>query len=439
MMKKLFAAALGLCLSAQPALADPLRERIAHDLPGLMEIYRDLHANPELSFQEVRTASILAKAARDAGFDVTENVGKTGVVAVLKNGDGPTILIRTDMDALPVTEQTGLTFASTKTGISDAGVETGIMHACGHDTHMTAWIETARLLSARRSQWSGTLVMIAQPAEEIGMGARAMLADGLYRRFPKPDFALAFHDSSDLPAGVIGTTSGYALANVDSVDVLVKGIGSHGAAPHAGKDPIVLASAIVTRLQTLVSRELDPVDPAVVTVGSIHGGSKHNIIPSEVRLQLTVRSYSDETRKALLDGIRRVAEGEAKVAGLAGDLMPVVSVKDPYTRSTYNAPELTERLAAVFRDRFGAERVVSPPPAMVGEDFGEYSLADREKIQGLLFRVGAASEESLAMVDGDVRRLPSLHSPFFAPDAEKVIATASEAMVSAVLHIMRQQ
>jgi len=432
MISRLLASALCLAIWVQPAFAQSLREQIGRDLPGLMAIYRDLHANPELSFQELRTAKVLADAARKAGFEVTEQVGKTGVVAVLKNGMGPTVLIRTDMDALPVTEQTGLPYASTKRGVSEAGVESGIMHACGHDTHMTTWIETARLLSARKSEWSGTLVMIAQPAEEIGMGARAMLAGGLYERFPKPDYALAFHDSSDLEAGIIGTTSGYALANVDSVDMVVRGIGSHGAAPQAGKDPIVLASAIVTRLQTLVSRELDPVDPAVVTVGSIHGGSKHNIIPDEVRLQLTVRSYSDATRKTLLDGIRRIANGEAIAAGIPENLRPLITVKEPYTRSTYNSPGLTALLSNLFQRTFGENALVHPPPAMVGEDFGEYRLADPKHIESLIFRVGAVSEENFVKAGGDVRQLPSLHSPFFAPDAERVIATAAEAMVSAV-------
>lgn len=312
MQRFLLPAAIGLLATVSTsALAATAQEdvsaTIARDLPGLMTVYRDLHAHPELSMQEVRSAALLAKAARDAGFTVTEKVGGTGVVAVLKNGEGPTVLIRADMDGLPVVEQTGLPFASKQRGTSTAGVESGIMHACGHDTHMTAWIETARLMAARKSAWSGTLVMIGQPAEETGEGALAMLKDGLYSRFPKPDYTLAFHDSADLPAGQVGAAVGWALANVDSVDMDVRGIGGHGAYPQTTKDPIVLASSIVMKLQTLASRETNPLDPVVVTVGSFHAGAKHNVISDDAKLQLTVRSYSDETRNRLLDGIRRIA------------------------------------------------------------------------------------------------------------------------------------
>ncbi len=435
MIRSAIAATLVL-LAASPAQAETVSERIQADMPGLTAIYRDLHANPELSFQEVRSARILADAARKAGFEVTEKVGRTGIVAVLRNGAGPTVLIRADMDALPVTEQTGLAYASKMRGVSTAGVESGVMHACGHDTHMTTWIETARLLAARKGEWSGTLVMIGQPAEEVGRGARAMLADGLYTRFPKPDVVLAFHDSADLPAGVIGAAGGYAWANADSVDMLVRGVGGHGAAPQSTRDPIVLASAIVLRLQTLVSREMNPVDPAVVTVGSIHGGAKHNIVPDEVKLQLTVRSYSDETRAKLLAGIRRIAAGEAMAAGMPEDRMPVVTVMEDYTRSTYNTPELTERMKALFRQRFGAERVLDLAPAMVAEDFGEYGRADREHIASLIFRVGAVPPETIAAAKREGRELPSLHSALFVPDAPRVIAAASEAMTLAAMELM---
>jgi hippurate hydrolase len=437
-MNRALLAAIPLLIAASPALAQSpsIRETIQSDMPGLLAVYRDLHANPELSFQEVRSAGIMAEAARKAGFTVTEKVGGTGVVAVLRNGPGPTVLIRADMDGLPVVEQTGLTFASKRRGVSTAGVESGIMHACGHDTHMTTWIETARLLGVRKAGWSGTLVMIAQPAEELGKGARAMLADGLYTRFPKPDVVLAFHDSADLPAGAIGAASGYAWANADSVDILVRGVGGHGAAPQTTKDPIVLASAIVLRLQTLVSREMNPVEPAVVTVGAIHGGAKHNIVPDEVRLQLTVRSYGDETRTKLLDGIRRVAAGEAMASGMPADRLPEVTVAADYTRSTYNTPALTERMKALFRQSFGAERVLDLPPAMVAEDFGEYGRADRDHIASLIFRVGAVAPETIAAAKREGRELPSLHSALFAPEADKVIAAASEALTLAALDLM---
>jgi len=373
---------------------------------------------------------------RSLGFKVTEKVGKTGVVAVLANGPGPTVMLRADMDGLPVVEQTGLPFASRQTAVSASGIETGVMHACGHDTHMAAWIGAAQLLSERRKQWSGTLVMIAQPGEETGEGAAAMLADGLFERFPKPDYAIAFHNAAQFPAGVIGYSPGYALANVDSVDILVSGVGGHGAYPHTTKDPIVLASSIVMKLQTLVSRENDPLEPAVVTVGSFHGGSKHNIIPDEARLQLTVRSYSDESRKALLDGISRIARGEALAAGIPEDRMPKVTVAESYTPATYNDPSFAKDIAAVFTARFGAEHVREVPSVMGGEDFGRYRRADPEHIKSLIFWVGGVPPAYWEEAQAGARELPSLHSPFWAPDAEKVIGTAAEALTSAALGLM---
>jgi amidohydrolase len=418
------------------AQSDGLRQAIAADMPGLTAIYRDLHQNPELGFQEVRSAKVLADAARKAGFAVTEKVGRTGVVAVLRNGAGPTVMIRADMDALPVIEQTGLAFASQARATSTAGVESGVMHACGHDTHMTAWIETARLLAARKGDWSGTLVMIAQPAEEIGEGARAMLADGLFTRFPKPDVVLAFHDSATLPAGTIGYTPGFTMANVDSVDVTVKGVGGHGASPHTTRDPIVLASAIVTRLQTLVSRESSPFDPSVVTVGSLHAGATYNIIPDEAKLQLTVRSYSDASRKLLLDGIARIVRGEAIAAGIADDRMPVVVVKKGSIPATYNSPDLTAAVAGQLSERFGAERVKQVQPSTVGEDFSEFYLADRQRVKSLILWVGGVPQDKWDAAQRAGSGLPSLHSPFWAPDAETVIGTAAEALSSAAMRLM---
>ena len=429
-------AAAAFALIAAPAAAETVGDRLKAELPGLMEIYRDLHANPELSFQEVRSAAIMAKAARAAGFEVTEKVGQTGVVAVLRNGPGPVVLLRADMDGLPIVEQTGLPFASKRRGVSTAGVESGIMHGCGHDTHMTAWIATARLLAARKAEWSGTLVMVAQPAEELGLGARAMLADGLYSRFPKPDFALAFHDTSDLPSGVIGATPGYALANVDSVDVTFHGLGGHGSQPHKTKDPIVLAAAFVNRVQTVISRENDPQDPAVITVGSFHAGAKHNIISDKAELQLTVRSYSDATRARLLAGIRRVAEGEAAVAGLPASLKPDVTVREPYTRSTFNTPDFTRSMLDFLKGHFGSERVQITPPSMGGEDFGEFGRADAPRIQSLIFWVGGYPADAIAKAKAEGGAAPGIHSPFFAPEAGKVIATAAEALTLSAMQLM---
>ncbi len=404
----------------------------------LMALYRDFHANPELSMQEVRSAAILAKEARKAGFEVTERVGKTGVVAVLRNGPGPTLLIRADMDALPVKEQTGLPFASTVKAMTPTGLESDVMHACGHDTHMTAWIGVARAMAAAKDKWSGTLVMIGQPGEETGQGAGAMLADGLFTRFPKPDYIIAFHDAAVLPAGVVGITPGYALANVDSVDMIVRGVGGHGAVPQNTRDPIVLAARIVGALQTLVSRENDPQSPAVVTVGSFHAGAKHNIISDEAKLQLTVRSYTPETRRLLLDGIRRIARGEAIAAGVPDDKMPIVTIREAdYTPATFNTEKLSARAQGLFAAHFGADRLASPKPAMVGEDFSKYWLADKSK-ESLLIWVGGTPKAQWDKVGGDASKLPSLHSPFWAPDAEAVIETASEAMTLLALDILKK-
>ncbi len=421
---------------AVPAQAEDLRAAVAADMPALMELYRDLHANPELSFEEIETAAKLAARLRALGFEVTEGVGKTGVVGVMRNGDGPVVMLRADMDGLPVVEQTGLPYASKRTATPASGVETGVMHACGHDTHMAGWIGAAQLLAERKDQWRGTLVMVGQPAEEIGEGALAMLADGLYTRFPKPDYVLAFHDAAQFPAGMIGYSPGYALANVDSVDVVVPGVGGHGAYPHTTRDPIVLASAIVMKLQTLVSRENSPLEPAVVTVGSFLAGSKHNIIPDEAKLQITVRSYSDENRQRLLDGIARIARGEAIAAGMPEDRMPTVTVADPYTPSTFNTVDFTEQVAASFRARFGPDRVMQVPSVMGGEDFGQFLRASPDDVKSLIFWVGGVPQDQYDRAQRGEITLPSLHSPFWAPDAEKVIATAAEGLAAASLELM---
>lgn len=437
MLRTILAAGCAVAALATPVQANELRDALAEDMPGLMELYRDLHANPELSFQEVETAAKLAERARALGFEVTEKVGKTGVVAVMRNGAGPTVMLRADMDGLPLEEKTGLPYASKRTAVPASGVETGVMHACGHDTHMAAWVGAAQLLSERKQEWSGTLVMILQPAEELGEGALAMLEDGLYTRFPKPDYVLGFHDAAQFPAGMIGYSPGYALANVDSVDITVPGVGGHGAYPHTTKDPVVLASAIVMKLQTLVSRESSPLDPAVVTVGSFHAGHKHNIISDEARLQLTVRSYSDESRTLLLDGIARVAKGEAIAAGMPEDRMPTVTVQDPYTPSTFNTPEFTETVMAGYRSRFGEDRVMQVPSVMGGEDFGQFLRASPDDIQSLIFWVGGVPADEFAKAQAGEADLPSLHSPYWAPDAEKVIGTAAEAMSSTVLDLLK--
>ena len=421
--------AIAASLVSVPARADPVAQAVAADMPSLIAIYRDLHTHPELSFKETRSAGIMAAEAKKLGFEVTTGVGGTGVVAVMRNGPGPVLLLRADMDGLPVTEQTGKPYASQNAGV---------MHACGHDTHMTSWIGTARRMAGMKASWSGTLVMIGQPAEEIGSGARAMLKDGLYKRFPKPDVAIAFHDAASMEAGTIGMVDGYAMANVDSVDVLVKGVGGHGAYPHLAKDPIVLGARIVTTLQTLISRETDPLESGVVTVGSFQGGTKHNIIPPDARLQITVRSYKPEVRQHLLDGIERIARGEAIAAGMPDDAMPVVKIADQRTPATFNTHDLTARMTELFKARFGADRVVPARPQMGGEDFSEFYLADKS-IQSLLFWVGGVPKDQWAKAKGDITKLPSIHSPFWAPDAEAVISTAVDALTSAALTVLAKK
>jgi amidohydrolase len=436
MNKLLWLAAAAMTLTA-PAAAATLSDAIKADMPQLMNLYRDLHAHPELSMKEVRTPALLAPEMKKLGFQVTEHVGKTGVVAVMKNGPGPVLLIRADMDALPVKEQTGLPFASKTMGKLPDGTDTPVMHACGHDTHVTTWLATARRLAAMKDQWSGTVVMILQPGEERVIGAQAMLDDGLFTRFPKPDYLLAFHDSASLPAGVIGVTRGYALANVDTVNIDVKGVGGHGAYPQNTRDPIVLASRIVMALQTLVSRENDPQQPAVVTVGSFHSGTKSNIIPDDARLALTVRSYTPETRKLLLDGIRRIVRGEAIAAGLPEDKMPTVEIEQPSADSTFNTLELSDRLLELFGKHFGTSRVVETKPIMASEDFSRYWLADKSK-QSVIFWVGGVPKQKWDAVGGDTLKLPALHSSLWAPDADSVISTATEAMTVAVLDILKK-
>ncbi|HEV2063571.1 MAG TPA: amidohydrolase [Thermoanaerobaculia bacterium] len=398
--------------------------------PDLDKLYLDLHQTPELSLHEEKTSAKMASHLRALGFEATERVGGYGVVGVLKNGKGPTVLLRADMDALPVEEKTGFPYASKVTVKDDSGATVSVMHACGHDIHMTSWVGAATLLSKARDRWRGTLVMIAQPAEEKGGGAVAMLKDGLFTRFPKPDFAIAFHDSATLPAGKISVTSGWACANVDSVDIAVFGRGGHGAYPHATVDPVVIAARIVVALQTLVSRENSPFDPAVVTVGSIHGGTKHNIIPDEVRLQLTVRSYKDDVRKRLLAGIERIAKAEAAAGSAPKE--PTVTVSEG-TPAMYNDPALARRLSGALTKAFGESNVIEGQPVMGGEDFSEYGRAGVPAVQ---FEVGAVPLAKYEAAKAGGAPLPSLHSSQFGPDREPTIRAASSALTIAALELL---
>lgn len=417
------------------------------ELPSLLTIYKDLHSHPELSTHEERSAEIVARELKAAGCDVTERVGKYdkpgktcfGVVGVLKNGSGPTVLVRTDHDALPVHEETGLPYASTATTKNDEGKEVSIMHACGHDIHMSAFIGTARALAKLKDKWHGTILFVGQPAEETAGGARAMLNDGLYTRWPKPDYALGFHDNALIQTDHIGVTEGYTYANVDSIDVTVHGVGGHGAYPHMTKDPIVLAAEIINAWQTIASRENNPLDPIVITVGSIHGGTKHNIIPDDVKMQLTVRTYKKEVRKKVLTAIERIAKQCATAVGLPPDKLPEVNIlRDEFTPATYNNPDLTKRLVAVWKKTLGDENVELVDPTMGGEDFSEFSLLDHS-IPAVDFHVGAVDPAKVAASkQPGGTPLPSLHSSKFAPVPEPTIRTAIIGMTSAVLELMKK-
>ena len=402
----------------------------ARDLVGL---YQHLHANPELSLLEVKTAARLAEEMKKLGFEVTEKVGGTGVVCVLKNGPGPVVLFRTDIDALPIAEQTGVPYASKIRMKDRLGVEVGVMHACGHDVHMTSWVGTARVMAALKEKWSGTLVFIAQPAEEIGAGARMMLEDGLYKRFPKPDFALALHADPTQPAGVVSYTEGLALANADTVDLLVKGKGGHGAAPHVTIDPIVLSARIILDLQTIVSRETNPLDPVVVTVGSIHGGTKHNIIPNEVKMQLTVRTTKTETRDRVLKAIDRIAKAAA-LGALAPE--PVMTVNlDEYTPATLNDVPLARKTGDIFKQVLGEANVKSRPPMMGAEDFGRYS--QNGTIPTFIYFLGTITQEKYdAALKPGGPLLPGMHTDGYAPIPEPSIRTGVRTECLAILNLL---
>ena len=376
---------------------------------------------------------MLAKALRAAGYEVDQGVGGTGVVAVLKNGDGPTLLVRGDMDALPVVEETGLPYASKIKLKAADGTTIGAMHACGHDVHTTMVVGVGQALAELRGQWQGTLVLIGQPAEELGKGAKMMINDGLFERFPKPDLCLSLHVQADKPAGSVGHRAGWAAANVDSVDVTIFGKGGHGAKPHTAIDPVVVAASLILNLQTLVSRRLDPIESGVVTVGSIHAGTKHNIISSEAKLQLTVRSYTDEVRKQLLDGIGQIATDTCKVFQCPKP--PEVVVKDEYTPACFNHPGLTAAAAGLFQKLLGEDKVYENPPTMGGEDFGRY--ARELGVPGLQYALGSITAEkyAAAQVPG-AESLPSLHSAFYAPDPEPTVRTAVSTMTNLVLSLM---
>jgi len=418
-------------------LGATIDQKIEQDLGGLVEYYKDLHRHPELSLNEHESARKIAQHLKAAGYSVTANVGGTGVVGTLPNGPGPTVLIRADMDALPVVEETDLPYRSQVTATGTDGQTVGVMHACGHDIHQACLIGTARVLAHTRKRWSGTVMIVAQPAEEIGAGARMMIEDGLFERFGRPDYCVALHASASHPVGTIAYTPGWALANVDSVDITIYGQGGHGSRPHETIDPVVAAAQVIVALQTIVSRRVDPVEHSVITVGSVHAGSKHNIIPNQAKMQLTVRSYSDETRRILLDGIRDVTVNTCRAMGCTKD-PKVVLTKDEFTPATFNDPDLAEAAAGVFRQVLGHEHVLRIKPVMGGEDFGRY--AAHLSVPGFIFWIGSV-ERGLyeASENPGGPSLPPIHSSKFAPDPEPTIRTGVRCMSSLALSLLEKQ
>jgi amidohydrolase len=436
-----------LCLLAAPALAaaQNLDAVVNGELSNLVETYKGIHEHPELSHHEEHTAALLAGELRKAGYTVTERVGKYpdgtqayGLVAILQNGPGPRLLIRTDMDALPIVEETGVAYASHVSTKNAAGQDIGVMHACGHDVHVTTMIGTARALAATRAKWHGTVMLIGQPSEETIDGARAMLADHLYDRFGTPDLAIALHDTNTRAAGTVSITSGPALTSSTSVDVVMRGIGAHGAQPQAGKDPIVMAGEFIVQLQTIVSRQEDPRDPAIVTIGDIHGGTKRNIIPNEVKMEITARAYSDKSRQIIVDGIRRTAQGVALSAGVPADLAPIVTVLDAEsTPVMYNDPALTARVKAALIKALGANDVIDEEPGTASEDFGIFGLEGR-KIPTVMFGLGAMDPVKFAAAQAEGRLLPGPHNSRFEPVPEPTLRTGVKAMTSVAIALLQK-
>lgn len=430
MLTQTFACTSSLALALLAGQAHTDNASVDAIYPSIDALYIDLHRNPELAFHEQRTAATLAARVKALGFEVTTGVGGTGVVAILKNGPGPVVMLRTELDALPIEEKTGLPFASTATTRTEAGDTTFVSHMCGHDLHMAAWVGTAELMAKQRDRWHGTLMLVGQPAEEIVAGANAMIGDGLFTRFPKPEYALGIHDEMSLPAGVIGFHSGYFRANSTGLEMTVYGKGGHGAFPQSAIDPVVIAARIVLGLQTIVSRENNPVDPAVITVGSIHGGSASNIIPDQVKLQITVRSLEPAVHKRLLAAIARQAKGEALASN--APKAPLIETKSN-TDAVYNDPELTQRMVVAARAALGANQVVEMPAQMGGEDFSQFGLAG---VRAVLLHVGAVDAEKLEASRKSGVPLPGVHSPLWAPEREPTIKAAIGAETAILMDLL---
>jgi amidohydrolase len=434
-----FAVLVGSAASAQQAAPE-----IDHQIPALLQNYKTLHQHPELSRHETWTAAYLADALRRLGFAVTDHLGKyqngapaEGVVAVLQNGAGPRLLIRTELDALPLEEKTGLSYASRLTTKDDSGQSVGVMHACGHDIHMTTILGTAQQLVEQRAKWHGTLMIVGQPAEEVGEGARAMLADHVYERFGRPDFVIAEHDVSDIAAGRVGVVSGPFKSSATDIDILMRGIGGHGAKPEQAKDPVIMAGEFLVLLQSIVSRQNSPQQPAVITVGRIIGGTKRNIIPDEVRMEISMRSFDDTQRLAMIEAVKRIADGVAIAAGVPADRMPVVTIPN-YVPVTLNDPELADRFRSVARGALGPDNLVETRPSMASEDFGAWSLPDHS-VRVFCFWLGASDPAKVKESERTGVPLPATHSPQFAPVPEATIRTGVVAMTALALSIFTHE
>ncbi|MDB6045064.1 MAG: amidohydrolase [Gammaproteobacteria bacterium] len=432
------------CLFTAPAWAQDLPAFVGGEVPNLVDTYKGLHAHPELSHHEEHTSALLASELRKAGYTVTERIGKYpdgtqayGLVAILENGPGPRLLIRADMDALPVIEETGVSYASQVKTKNASGQEVGVMHACGHDIHVSTMIGTARALAALKKQWHGTVMLVGQPSEETSDGAKAMLADRLYERFGTPDLAIALHDTNFRAAGTVSIASGAMMASLSSIDVTLRGVGGHGARPQEVKDPIVMAGEFIVQLQTIVSRQENPRDPTVVTVGDIHGGTKRNIIPDEVKLELTARAFSEPARQIILDGIRRTAQGVALSAGVPADRAPIVDVNEnEATPVMYNDPALAKRVQAALTKSLGKQNVFDEDPIMASEDFGVFGL-EGHKIPAVLMWLGAMEPARFAAAQAAGKQLPGLHTNHFQPDPEPTLRTGVTAMTSVAISLLQ--
>ena len=433
-MQQVLIAATLIYSCANSGSAETLAKTVDNQLPALVETYKGIHSHPELSHHEDRTSSVLAQALRQDGYSVTDHVGRYkdgsqafGVVAILKNGSGPTLLIRADMDALPVAEETGVAYASQNRGV---------MHACGHDVHATTLIGVGHALAALRNQWHGTLMLIGQPSEETIDGAKAMLADHLYERFGTPDFAIALHDSAARAAGTVSMASGPALASATSINVTIRGIGGHGAIPQLAKDPIVMAAEFIMQLQTIVSRREDPSSPTVLTVGAIHGGTRRNIIPTEVKMELTTRSFTEQAREIVLDGIRRTAKGVALANGLPENLAPIVTVLEGESApALYNDPKLAARAKLSLIKALGSNNVFDQEPAMPSEDFGIFGM--ERKIPTFMFSLNAMDAGKLAEAQQQEKALPGPHNSRFEPSPDPTLRTGVIAMTSIAIDLLQ--